>query len=141
MSTIAVPRRRAQARAKSRTVDWRARYFTWFCMSVLLVFAAIWVIPLLWAEGEFDVRVRVGFEARIEVFDIGAVAAVEERRLRKGRVGVLTGHFRSRLDLSAPHALSKKRTKPAQARSARILWANPSPTRVAAAVMMSRLPE
>ena len=49
MSTIAVPRRRAQARAKGRTVDWRARYFTWFCGSVLLVFAAIWVIPLLWA--------------------------------------------------------------------------------------------
>jgi multiple sugar transport system permease protein len=36
-------------RAKGRTVDWRARYFTWFCGSVLLVFAAIWVIPLLWA--------------------------------------------------------------------------------------------
>lgn len=49
MSTIAVPRRRAEARAKGRTVDWRARYFTWFCGSVLLVFAAIWVIPLLWA--------------------------------------------------------------------------------------------
>lgn len=49
MSTIAVPHRRAQERAKSRTVDWRARYFTWFCASVLLVFAAIWVIPLLWA--------------------------------------------------------------------------------------------
>jgi multiple sugar transport system permease protein len=49
MSTIAVPRRRAQARAKGRTVDWRVRYFNWFCASVLLVFAAIWVIPLLWA--------------------------------------------------------------------------------------------
>jgi multiple sugar transport system permease protein len=49
MSTIAVPRRHAEERAKSRTVDWRARYFTWFCMSVLLVFAAIWIIPLLWA--------------------------------------------------------------------------------------------
>jgi multiple sugar transport system permease protein len=49
MSTIAVPHRRAQERTKSRTVDWRARYFTWFCASVLLVFAAIWVIPLLWA--------------------------------------------------------------------------------------------
>jgi multiple sugar transport system permease protein len=49
MSTIAVPRRRAQVQAKSRTVDWRARYFSWFCASVLLVFAAIWVIPLLWA--------------------------------------------------------------------------------------------
>jgi len=49
MSTIAVSHRRPQERAKSRTVDWRARYFTWFCVSVLLVFAAIWVIPLLWA--------------------------------------------------------------------------------------------
>lgn len=49
MSTIAVPHRRTQERAKSRTVEWRARYFTWFCVSVLLVFAAIWVIPLLWA--------------------------------------------------------------------------------------------
>jgi multiple sugar transport system permease protein len=29
--------------------DWRARYFNWFCASVLLVFAAIWIIPLLWA--------------------------------------------------------------------------------------------
>ena len=43
------PRRRARSGATSRTVDWRARYFTWFCASVLLVFAAIWVIPLLWA--------------------------------------------------------------------------------------------
>ena len=49
MSTIAVPHRRTEARAKSRTADWRTRYFTWFCASVLLVFAAIWVIPLLWA--------------------------------------------------------------------------------------------
>ena len=49
MSTIALPRRRDQARAKGRTVDWRARYFNWFCVSVLAVFAAIWVIPLIWA--------------------------------------------------------------------------------------------
>src|SRR5436305_7301936 len=49
MSTIAVPHRQAQVRAKSRTTDWRARYFNWFCASVLLVFAAIWIIPLLWA--------------------------------------------------------------------------------------------
>ena len=49
MSTIAVPRRQAQVRAKSRTTDWRARYFNWFCASVLAVFAVIWVIPLLWA--------------------------------------------------------------------------------------------
>ena len=31
------------------TADRRARYFNWFCASVLLVFAAIWLIPLLWA--------------------------------------------------------------------------------------------
>ena len=37
------------AAAGSRTVDRRARYFNWFCASVLLVFAAIWLIPLLWA--------------------------------------------------------------------------------------------
>jgi multiple sugar transport system permease protein len=49
MSTIAVPRRRTRERAEGRAVDWRARYFTWFCGSVLLVFAAIWAIPLLWA--------------------------------------------------------------------------------------------
>ena len=49
MSTIALPRRRDQARANGRTVDWRARYFNWFCVSVLAVFAAIWVIPLIWA--------------------------------------------------------------------------------------------
>jgi multiple sugar transport system permease protein len=49
MSTIAVPHRRAQAGVKSRTVDWRARYFNWFCVSVLVVFAAIWIIPLIWA--------------------------------------------------------------------------------------------
>jgi multiple sugar transport system permease protein len=49
MSTIAAPRRRAQPGVKSRTVDWRARYFNWFCVSVLVVFAAIWIIPLIWA--------------------------------------------------------------------------------------------
>jgi multiple sugar transport system permease protein len=49
MSAISLPRRQAQAHARSRTTDWRARYFNWFCLSVLLVFAAIWVIPLLWA--------------------------------------------------------------------------------------------
>jgi multiple sugar transport system permease protein len=49
MSTIAVSHRHAQVQAKSRTTDWRARYFNWFCLSVLLVFAAIWIIPLLWA--------------------------------------------------------------------------------------------
>lgn len=35
--------------AAHRAVDWRARWFGWFCASVLLVFAAIWIIPLLWA--------------------------------------------------------------------------------------------
>jgi multiple sugar transport system permease protein len=51
VSTIAAPRRRDQSavRARARTADRRARYFTWFCASVLVVFAAIWVIPLLWA--------------------------------------------------------------------------------------------
>jgi multiple sugar transport system permease protein len=49
MSAISLPRRQAQAHARSRTTDWRARYFNWFCLSVLLVFAAIWIIPLLWA--------------------------------------------------------------------------------------------
>ena len=49
MTAISLPRRQADARAKARTVDWRARYFNWFCGSVLVVFAAIWVIPLLWA--------------------------------------------------------------------------------------------
>jgi multiple sugar transport system permease protein len=49
MTAISLPRRRAGVRGESRTVDWRARYFNWFCASVLLVFAAIWIIPLLWA--------------------------------------------------------------------------------------------
>lgn len=49
MSAITLGRRHAHAHAEKRTVDWRARYFNWFCASVLLVFAAIWVIPLLWA--------------------------------------------------------------------------------------------
>ena len=49
MSAISLPRRSAEVHARSRTTDWRARYFNWFCLSVLLVFAAIWIIPLLWA--------------------------------------------------------------------------------------------
>jgi multiple sugar transport system permease protein len=49
MTAIGLPRRRAGVRGESRTVDWRARYFNWFCASVLVVFAAIWIIPLLWA--------------------------------------------------------------------------------------------
>lgn len=49
MSAIAWGRHAADASAGRRTVDQRARYFNWFCASVLLVFAAIWLIPLLWA--------------------------------------------------------------------------------------------
>jgi multiple sugar transport system permease protein len=49
MAATAAARRPAGVRAARRTVDWRARYFNWFCVSVLVVFAAIWVIPLLWA--------------------------------------------------------------------------------------------
>jgi multiple sugar transport system permease protein len=49
MTAISLPRRRAAVHGESRTVDWRARYFNWFCASVLVVFAAIWIIPLLWA--------------------------------------------------------------------------------------------
>jgi multiple sugar transport system permease protein len=45
--TETVARRRE--RARERTFDWRARWFNWFCVSVLLVFGAIWIIPLLWA--------------------------------------------------------------------------------------------
>lgn len=33
----------------ARDHDWASRAFSWFCGSVLVVFAAIWVIPLLWA--------------------------------------------------------------------------------------------
>jgi multiple sugar transport system permease protein len=49
MTAITAARRPADVRATKRTVDRRARYFNWFCASVLLVFAAIWIIPLLWA--------------------------------------------------------------------------------------------
>jgi multiple sugar transport system permease protein len=49
MSAISLGRRRTHAHAGKRAVDWRARYFNWFCASVLLVFAAIWIIPLIWA--------------------------------------------------------------------------------------------
>ncbi len=49
MTAISLPRRRERAQAESRATDWRARYFNWFCVSVLVVFAAIWIIPLLWA--------------------------------------------------------------------------------------------
>lgn len=36
-------------RSRVRDIDWRNRYFTFFCVSVLVVFAAIWILPLLWA--------------------------------------------------------------------------------------------
>ncbi len=49
MTAITAARHHADVRAAKRTVDRRARYFNWFCLSVLLVFAAIWIIPLLWA--------------------------------------------------------------------------------------------
>jgi len=49
MTTITAGRRSEAAHAEKRTTDWRARYFNWFCAGVLLVFAAIWIIPLLWA--------------------------------------------------------------------------------------------
>jgi multiple sugar transport system permease protein len=49
MSATTLGRRQARPQAPKRTTDWRARYFNWFCASVLLVFAAIWIIPLLWA--------------------------------------------------------------------------------------------
>ena len=49
MTAISLPRRRAGVRGETKTTDWRARYFNWFCGSVLVVFAAIWIIPLLWA--------------------------------------------------------------------------------------------
>jgi multiple sugar transport system permease protein len=49
MTAITAARRHADVRAKKRTVDWRERYFNWFCLSVLVVFAAIWIIPLIWA--------------------------------------------------------------------------------------------
>jgi len=49
MTAITTTGRHAHVRAKKGTVDRPARYFNWFCGSVLVVFAAIWVIPLLWA--------------------------------------------------------------------------------------------
>ena len=44
-----VPAHSTTATRNRRQVDWRTRYFNWFCVSVLLGFAAIWAIPLLWA--------------------------------------------------------------------------------------------
>jgi multiple sugar transport system permease protein len=36
-------------RAARTPIDRRHRYFTVFCVSVLVVFAAVWLVPLLWA--------------------------------------------------------------------------------------------
>jgi multiple sugar transport system permease protein len=38
-----------RTRRKTHVYDWRVRYFNWFCLSVLVVFGAIWLIPLLFA--------------------------------------------------------------------------------------------
>jgi len=46
--TAAAPPRSGSTPATKAT-DWRGRYFTAFSISVLVVFAAIWLIPLLWA--------------------------------------------------------------------------------------------
>src|SRR5882757_3271215 len=48
-TTTIAGRIHVQRIVRSRAIDWRARYFNWFCVSVLNVFAAIWAIPLLWA--------------------------------------------------------------------------------------------
>lgn len=44
---------RASARSRSapahRVTDRRGRVFNWLCLAVLLVFCALWAIPLLWA--------------------------------------------------------------------------------------------
>lgn len=37
------------AKVTQSDIDWRTRWFNAFCMLVLLVFAALWLIPLLWA--------------------------------------------------------------------------------------------
>lgn len=48
-TTTLASRINLRSSARTRTLDWRARYFNWFCGSVLFVFAAIWLIPLLFA--------------------------------------------------------------------------------------------
>lgn len=40
---------RDRASAATSDTDWRTRYFNAFCGVVLVVFAAVWLIPLLWA--------------------------------------------------------------------------------------------
>lgn len=40
---------RERTSAAASGTDWRTRYFNAFCGVVLLVFAAVWAIPLLWA--------------------------------------------------------------------------------------------
>ncbi|HEX3811833.1 MAG TPA: carbohydrate ABC transporter permease [Mycobacteriales bacterium] len=48
-ATTVASRVRVRSATASRTTDWRVRYFNWFCVVVLVVFAAIWIIPLIWA--------------------------------------------------------------------------------------------
>lgn len=47
--TLSRPTHRRATVLGSAGRDSRTRYFNFFCASVLLVFAAMWVIPLLWA--------------------------------------------------------------------------------------------
>jgi multiple sugar transport system permease protein len=48
-ATTFASRVRLRPTAATKSTDWRFRYFNWFCVSVLVVFAAIWIIPLIWA--------------------------------------------------------------------------------------------
>ncbi len=54
VTTVRTPARHGRSSVAGRG-DHRTRYFNWFCASVLLVFAAIWLVPLLWA---IDTSVR-----------------------------------------------------------------------------------
>lgn len=47
-ATTLLPTRTRPART-TLAVDNRNRYFTWFCVSVLVVFAALWLVPTLFA--------------------------------------------------------------------------------------------
>jgi multiple sugar transport system permease protein len=50
MATATVTTDSARDHAVTRSeIDWRTRYFNAFCGVVLAVFAAIWLLPLLWA--------------------------------------------------------------------------------------------
>ena len=50
-------------------------------------------------------RGRIGFVFGVEIFDVGGIAAVEERRVGKDGVGVLAGHglILARPEKCAPH--------------------------------------